>query len=214
MSLSNKRLAGLYAITDSSQKQLAREIELALKGGASIIQYRDKSSDKEKRTAEATELLALCKKHSACFIINDDVSLAREIGANGVHLGQDDLDITSAREQLGDSAIIGISCYNSIDLAIAAQDAGADYVAFGRFFPSSTKPQAVQAEISLLLEAKKTIQLPVVAIGGITPENGAALIAAGADMLAVIQGVFGQQDIRAAAEQFKKLFAMNEDSIT
>jgi thiamine-phosphate pyrophosphorylase len=208
--MNNKQLSGLYAITDSSQEQLAQDVELALKGGAHIIQYRDKSSDSHKRLAQTEKLLDLCRRHSAYLIINDDVELATTVGADGVHLGQDDLNITSAREQLGDQAIIGVSCYNRLELATAAQEAGADYVAFGRFFPSKTKPQAVQAEIELLSEAKKRLQLPIVAIGGITPENGAPLIAAGADMLAVIQGVLGQQDIRAAAEQFAKLFEQNE----
>jgi thiamine-phosphate pyrophosphorylase len=210
----DETLTGLYAITDSSQKQLVEKVELSLKGGASIIQYRDKSSDQQKRLAQANKLLELCRRHSAYLIINDDVELACAVGADGAHLGQDDIDITSAREQLGDQAIIGISCYNRLDLAIAAQGAGADYVAFGRFFPSNSKPLAVQAEIELLQEAKKRIQLPIVAIGGITPENGAPLIAAGADMLAVIQGVFGQQDIRAAAEQFEKLFEQNEGVVS
>jgi thiamine-phosphate pyrophosphorylase len=208
--MTNKLLSGLYAITDSSQEQLANEVELALKGGARIIQYRDKSPDQQKRLAQANKLLDLCRRHSAYLIINDDVELTSAVGADGVHLGQDDLDITSAREILGDQAIIGISCYNRLDLAIAAQEMGADYVAFGRFFPSSSKPEAVQAEIGLLQEAKKRLQLPIVAIGGITPENGAPLVAAGADMLAVIQGVFGQRNIRAAAEQFEKLFEQNE----
>jgi thiamine-phosphate pyrophosphorylase len=208
--MTNKLLSGLYTITDSSQEQLANEVELALKGGARIIQYRDKSPDQQKRLAQANKLLDLCRRHSAYLIINDDVELTSAVGADGVHLGQDDLDITSAREILGDQTIIGISCYNRLDLAIAAQEAGADYVAFGRFFPSSSKPEAVQAEIGLLQEAKKRLQLPIVAIGGITPENGAPLVAAGADMLAVIQGVFGQRNIRAAAEQFEKLFEQNE----
>lgn len=210
--MTNKRLSGLYAITDSSQEQLANEVELALKGGARIIQYRDKSPDQVKRLAQANKLLDLCRRHSAYLIINDDVDLASAVAADGVHLGQDDLDITSAREMLGDQAIIGISCYNRLDLAITAQEAGADYVAFGRFFPSRSKPEAVQAEIGLLQEAKKSLQLPIVAIGGITPENGAPLVVAGADMLAVIQGVFGQRNIRAAAEQFEKLFEQNEDA--
>lgn len=208
----NNRLNGLYAITDSSQEQLTHEVELALKGGARIIQYRDKSSNRQQRLTQTEKLLGLCRRHAALLLINDDVELAKTIEADGVHLGQDDLDITHAREQLGDQAIIGISCYNRLDLAITAQEAGADYVAFGRFFPSSTKPQAVKAEIDLLREAKRRLQLPIVAIGGITSENGAPLITAGADMLAVIQGVFGQQDISAAAEQLQKLFEQNEDS--
>jgi thiamine-phosphate pyrophosphorylase len=207
-----KRLTGLYAITNSSQARLTHQVELALEGGACIIQYRDKSTDQDRRIAEARELLELCRRHSARFIINDDTELAAAIGADGVHLGQNDLDITSARAKLGDDAIIGVSCYNRLELAINAQDAGADYVAFGRFFPSCTKPQAVQAEIGLLSAAKRALRLPIVAIGGITPENGAPLVAAGADMLAVIHGLFGQQDVRAAAEQFHKLFVQNEDS--
>jgi len=208
----NRTLSGLYAITDSSQEHLARQVELALKGGVHILQYRDKSSDQTRRLTQAKRLLDLCRKHDAIFIINDDVELAKAIGADGVHLGRDDHDIESARIALGNKAIIGLSCYDQLELAVAAQSAGADYVAFGRFFPSSTKPQAVQAEIELLSAAKSTLRIPIVAIGGITPENGAPLIDAGADMLAVIQGLFAQQDIRTAAEQFHKLFVQNEDS--
>jgi len=207
-----RTLTGLYAITDSSQNQLESKVELALKGGARILQYRDKSSDQTRRLTQAKRLLDLCRRHDAIFIINDDVELAKAIGADGVHLGRDDHDIESARIALGNEAIIGLSCYNQLDLAVSAQNAGADYVAFGRFFPSSTKPHAVQAEIELLSAAKRTLRLPIVAIGGITPENGALLIEAGADMLAVIQGLFAQQDIRTAAEQFQKLFVQNEDS--
>ncbi len=213
--MSHKKLSGLYAITSSEMAQatdLTQQVEQALKGGARIVQYRDKTTDQGRRLAETRKLLELCRRHSACFIINDDVELAAAVGADGVHLGRDDLDITSARARLGPAAIIGVSCYNQLDLAIAAQDAGVDYVAFGRFFPSTTKPQAVQAEIDLLSEAKQALQIPIVAIGGITPENSAALIEAGADMLAVVQGLFGQQDIRAAAEQFHQQFAQNEDS--
>ena len=206
---------GLYAITNSqmaAEMDLSQQVEQVLKGGAKIIQYRDKTSDHDRRLAEAKKLLDLCRRHSACFIINDDVELAAAVGADGVHLGRDDPDISSARTRLGDTAIIGVSCYNRLELAIAAQDAGVDYVAFGRFFPSSTKPQALQAETELLIQAKKALHIPIVAIGGITPENSAPLIDAGADMLAVIHGLFGQQDVRAAAEQFTQQFSQNEDS--
>ena len=205
-------LKGLYAITDSGQTDLAHQAELALKGGAHILQYRDKSSDQAKRLAQAKELLTLCRRHRAILIINDDVELAAAVNADGVHLGRDDLDISSARERLEQDAIIGVSCYNRLDLAKSAQDAGVDYVAFGRFFPSSTKPDAIQAEIELLEQAKLALHIPIVAIGGITPENSGPLIQAGADMLAVIQGLFGQKDIRATAEQFDQQFAQNEDS--
>jgi thiamine-phosphate pyrophosphorylase len=141
------------------------------------------------------------------FIVNDDAALARQSQADGVHLGREDTAPVQARARLGSRAIIGVSCYNELPRAQAAQEQGADYVAFGRFFPSRTKPQAVQAGPELLHEAKKKLRIPVVAIGGITPENGASLIAAGADALAVIEGVFGQADVRAAAERYAQLFA-------
>jgi len=211
----NKKLAGLYAITNSDMAKeidLTQQVEQALKGGANIVQYRDKTSNQSRRLAESKKLLELCRRHSACFIINDDVQLATAVAADGVHLGRDDQDIVSARALLGSDAILGVSCYNRLDLAIAAQDAGADYVAFGRFFPSNTKSQAVQAEIELLTEAKQALHIPIVAIGGITPENSAALIEAGADMLAVIQGLFGQQDVRAAAEQFNQQFSQKDSN--
>jgi len=213
--MSNRTLAGLYAITNSEMATdmgLAQQVEQALKGGANIVQYRDKTSHQSRRLAESKKLLDLCRRHSACFIINDDVELAAAVEADGVHLGRDDQDIDSARALLGNDAILGVSCYNQLDLAIAAQDAGVDYVAFGRFFPSNTKPQAVQAEIELLTEAKQALHIPIVAIGGITPENSAALIEAGADMLAVIQGLFGQQDVRAAAEQFNQHFSQKDSN--
>ncbi|MCP3670039.1 MAG: thiamine phosphate synthase [Gammaproteobacteria bacterium] len=211
--MSNRILSGLYAITDSqmgAEQDLPQLVEQALKGGAKIVQYRDKSTDHDRRQADASRLLDLCQRHSAYFIINDDVELAAAVAADGVHLGRDDSDIESARRQLGEQAIIGVSCYNRLDLATAAQDAGVDYVAFGRFFPSSTKPQAVEAEIELLIQAKQTLHIPIVAIGGITPENGASLIDAGADMLAVINGLFRQSDVRAAAEQFNQQFAQKD----
>ncbi len=209
------KLFGLYAITNSqmdTEADLHQLVEQALEGGANIVQYRDKSSDPQIRLAEANKLRDLCRRHCACFIINDDVELAAAVGADGVHLGRDDSDISAARERLGDHAIIGVSCYNQLELAIAAQDAGVDYVAFGRFFPSSTKPQAVQAETELLTRAKQALHIPIVAIGGITPENGASLIDAGADMLAVIHGLFGQKDVRAAAKQFNQQFAQKDSN--
>jgi thiamine-phosphate pyrophosphorylase len=148
----------------------------------------------------------VCRQHGVLFIINDDVTLAKETRADGVHLGREDVPLAEARKLLGTRAIIGVSCYNELARAQAAQKQGADYVAFGRFFPSRTKPQAVQANLDLLREAKRKLHIPVVAIGGITPENGASLIAAGADALAVIEGVFGQADVRAAAERYARLF--------
>lgn len=210
-----QRLRGLYAITDPNlcaDEDLARQVEAALKGGASVIQFRDKRADREIRRSLASQLLNLCRKYQALFIINDDLPLAQEIGAHGVHLGRDDADIHQARTALGEQAIIGISCYNRLELAQEAVEKGADYVAFGRFFPSQTKPEAVQATPELLRLAKRQIDRPLVAIGGITPENGAPLIEAGADMLAVIHGVFGQTDIRDACRQLTNLFEPKEKS--
>jgi thiamine-phosphate pyrophosphorylase len=200
---------GLYAIADRSYLAAAAfgpAVAAAIAGGAHLIQYRDKQSDAATRTRLAQELNALCRAHGVLFLINDDVALAGTVGAAGVHLGRDDPAIGPARAALGPAAIIGVSCYNELDRARAAQAAGADYVAFGRFFPSRTKPQAVAAGLELLRAARAELRIPIVAIGGITPENGGSLIDAGADALAVIEGVFGQPDIRAAAARYARLF--------
>lgn len=201
-------LSGLYAITDSSlshDNKLIPAVSEAIAGGARVIQYRDKSNDQARRLDEAKQLLQLCRQHYITLIINDDVALAAEIGADGVHLGRDDDNIDAARQQLP-AGIIGVSCYNDWQRAQAATQAGADYIAFGAFYPSTTKPDAPQAEPGLLRRVKQELNIAVVAIGGITAENGAPLIAAGADMLAVVQGVFGQPDIRQAAKQYAQLF--------
>jgi thiamine-phosphate pyrophosphorylase len=203
------RLAGLYAIADTQYLDDARLIEAvtqAIAGGARVIQYRDKQHTAAKRMQQAKELAALCRQQGALFIVNDDVALAKQAQADGVHLGREDAAIAQAREQLGPRAIVGVSCYNELARAEVAEKQGANYIAFGRFFPSRTKPQAVQANTDLLREARKKLHIPVVAIGGVTPENGASLIAAGADALAVIEGVFGQADVRAAAQRYAHLF--------
>jgi thiamine-phosphate pyrophosphorylase len=203
------RIAGLYAIADTQYLDDTRLIDAvaqAIAGGARVIQYRDKKHAAVERTRQASELAKLCRQQGALFIVNDDVTLAKEIQADGVHLGREDASLAQARAQLGPQAIIGVSCYNELARAETAEKQGADYVAFGRFFPSRTKPQAVQAGLELLREAKRKLHIPIVAIGGITPENGAALIAAGADALAVIEGVFGQADIRGAAQRYVRLF--------
>src|SRR5512138_2474668 len=195
---------GLYAITDSNliaSEQMIQAVASAIQGGAMMIQYRNKGSDESYRQWEAQDLVNLCRPLGVPLIINDDIKLAQVVRAHGVHLGKDDPHISEARAALGPAAIIGVSCYNDIECAVAAEKAGADYVAFGSFFSSSTKPKAVHADITLLCEAKKRLKIPLVAIGGITADNGAQLIAAGADLLAVINGVFGQGDIRAAAER-------------
>ncbi len=201
---------GLYVITTTgapSPQALIAGVEQAILGGAVAVQYRNKSTEQERRKEEAGLLLALCRHHHVPLIINDDVALARSAGADGVHLGRDDWDAIAARQVLGPTATIGVSCYNVPELALRAQHAGADYVAFGRFFPSRTKPNAVQATLGMLTRVRPALVLPVVAIGGVTPENGRAVLAAGADLLAVIDGVLGQADPQAAARGYADLFA-------
>ena len=169
-----------------------------------VIQYREKRPAVADSLAE--QLLSLCKKHSIPLIINDNIDLALRIGADGVHLGKEDCNIKLAREQLGDNAIIGISCYNHLELAIAAAKKGANYVAFGRFFPSNSKPLASPAEVQTLRKAQHKLQIPIVAIGGILPENGGQLLESGADLLAVIGGIF-DQDPEQSAKKFLHLFS-------
>lgn len=208
---------GLYAITDSTlipAAELVARVAQVIAGGATVIQYREKQLAAAERHSQAAALVELCRAHTIPLLINDDVELAAAVGAAGVHLGRDDTDIRSARERLGAHAIIGISCYNSLQRARTAAVAGADYVAFGRFFPSRTKPQAVQAAAPLLEQARRELELPLVAIGGITPENGATLVAAGANLLAVIHGVFGQPNVQAAAQRYKQLFDVKSKTKT
>lgn len=197
---------GLYAITQTENKtsaDIVNDVAAAIKGGACIIQYRDKTSTDVLDTAK--QLAALCQVRQVPLIINDDVELALAVKADGVHLGRDDGHILPAREKLGAGAIIGVSCYNSIERAQLAQEQGASYVAFGRFFPSGSKPLAAPAEVSTLTTAKQYIQIPIVAIGGILPDNGGQLLEAGADILAVIGGIFDRQP-EQSARAYQALF--------
>ncbi len=200
---------GLYAITDDrpvADVDLTRAVEAAIVGGARLIQYRDKSAAASSRRRQAGLLAELCRRHGVPLIVNDDVELAAASGAAGVHLGKDDSAPEAARTRLGADAIIGVSCYNRLDLALAARERGADYVAFGSVYPSPTKPAAPRADLALLREARRRLDLPVVAIGGITPDNASPLVAAGVDWLAVISGVFGQPDVAAAARAYAALY--------
>jgi thiamine-phosphate pyrophosphorylase len=203
--------SGLYAITQTDNKSadtIINEVGLALKGGAAVVQYRDKTSHNKHDLG--SELLKICHHHNVPLIINDDIELAVNLGADGVHLGKDDGYIAEARNRLGANAIIGISCYNSVERALAMQDQGATYVAFGRFFPSSSKPLAAPAELSTLHEAKALLKIPLVAIGGILPENGLQLLQAGADLLAVIGGIF-DEDPEQSAKKYRSLFNKETD---
>lgn len=200
--------SGLYAITPETADtaRLLAQVEAALTGGAAVVQYRDKSDDVARRHEQASELLTLCQRFNAPLIINDDLRLADLCGADGVHLGRDDGSVAKARVILGPDKFIGVSCYQSLDLARTAQGEGADYVAFGSFYPSSTKPQAPLAELALLHAARAAIYVPIVVIGGITRANALALLDGGADSLAVLTALFDAPDVRAAAHAFNQLF--------
>lgn len=197
---------GLYAVTDGPRPDLLAAAAAALRGGAVMLQYRDKSSDATRRLDEARALLALCRRHAALLVINDDVELALAVGAQAVHLGEDDAGVAQARALLGPEAVIGVSCYDDLARARRLAEAGADYLAFGAFFPSPTKPAARRAGLDLLRDSAG-LGLPRVAIGGISADNAAPLVAAGADYLAVISAVFGADDIAAAAARIDALFS-------
>lgn len=205
-------IAGLYAIADTDylpEQRLLEAVGQAIMGGARIVQYRDKSTSAGRRRRQAQRLSALCRTHNVVFVVNDDVALAETVGA-GVHLGREDTDPRQARARLGPGAIIGVSCYNEVPRAISAQAQNCSYVAFGSFFSSPTKPGAVSADATLLHSARGAVDIPIVAIGGITPENGGRLIEAGADALAVIAGLFGTTDIAGAARRYAALFAEHD----
>ncbi|TAN16205.1 MAG: thiamine phosphate synthase [Rhodanobacter sp.] len=201
---------GLYAITDGPRDDLLAVVAQALAGGARLLQYRDLSDDAARRHAEATALMQLCRTHHVPLIIDHDIALAQAVGADGVHLGKDDDDPAAVRAVLGEHAIVGVSCYGSLPRAQAAARAGASYVSFGAFFPSPTKPLAARVPIDLLRQSA-ALGVPRVAIGGITPDNGASLVEAGADYLAAITAVFAAPDVRAAAQHFADLYPSDRE---
>lgn len=187
------RLQGLYAITDNHltpTPYLIERTEQALRGGVRILQYRDKTTNKQKRRDEALALKALCAQYQCTFIINDDVELCMEVKADGVHLGVTDANIHTARQQLGNNVIIGATCHGSLDLAHKAVASGADYVAFGRFYSSTTKPNAEAADLQSIRNGLAKLNVPAVAIGGITLSKADELLEAGFSMLAVIEDIF------------------------
>lgn len=204
-------LRGLYAITDSqllAGDRLLPWVEAALAGGARLLQYRDKSRDAAQRLDEASQLQALCQQYDVQLLINDDLPLAARLGV-GVHLGRDDGCLREARQQLGPQAIIGATCHASLEHAEQAIADGASYIAFGRFFQSSTKPGAPAATAELLQQARARFAVPIVAIGGITLDNAPSLLASGADLLAVIHGLFGADsaaEVQRRAQAFNELF--------
>ncbi|WP_300730245.1 thiamine phosphate synthase [Pseudomonas sp.] len=206
------KLRGLYAITDSAllTGKFLPYVEAALDGGLTLLQYRDKSGDEARRLREAEALQGLCERYKAHLIINDDAELAARLGV-GVHLGQTDGPLTPARALLGAKAIIGSTCHSQLELAEQATREGASYVAFGRFFNSSTKPGAPTATLDVLDQARKQLDLPICVIGGITLDNAAPLVEHGADLLAVVHGLFGAEstrDVTRRARAFNDLLSL------
>lgn len=209
-------ISGLYAITPdmADTASLVKMVQQVLAGGARLIQYRSKTDDNALRLEQAHALAHLCRRFHVSFIVNDYPDLAMEVAADGVHLGRDDAAISEARRDLGPEKIIGVSCYNRLEHAVEAEQQGADYVAFGAFFASVTKPGAVPAPAGLLCDAQRKLHIPIVAIGGITPKNSLELIGHGADMLAVSNALFYDCNIQAAAESFSGLFKQRQSSIS
>lgn len=200
---------GLYLLTpDEPDTACLRARVAAVIGEASLLQYRNKAASRALRLAQARVLLPLCRQAGVPLLVNDDIDVAAEAGADGVHLGEHDGALALARQALGEAAIIGASCYNDLERAQLAAASGADYIAFGAFHASATKPGARRAEPALL-RAAASLGLPRVAIGGITPDNGPALVQAGADLLAVVSGVFDAPDPAAAARAYRACFAQN-----
>lgn len=197
-------LDGLYLVTDTTlcrKKGIEQVVLAALNGGVRIVQYRDKTDDHERRKHEASALAGICSDFDAVFLVNDDVELAAEASADGVHLGKADTSIETARNTLGDRAVIGVSCYNEFSRAQSAQRAAADYVAFGSVFPSPTKPYAPRAPLDIFEQARAQLDIPVCAIGGIDSGNIAEVAAAGAHMFAVVSALLDATDITGKARE-------------
>ena len=205
-------ISGVYAITpelEDTARLLAR-VSAALAGGIRLIQYRNKTGSARLRRSQCEAMLESVRAVDGTFIINDDAQLAADVGAHGVHLGRDDATIAQARRLLGPDRIIGVSCYNSLDRAREQERAGADYVAFGSFYPSVTKPDAVAASLDLLSSARTQLTVPVVAIGGIDRSNAVRLLDGGADAVAVLSALFSVDDTEQEARAFTRLQAQRK----
>lgn len=207
------KVNGLYAVTPelTDTDLLSRRVESAVRGGARFVQYRSKLAPRPLRIGQLKRLIPICRRGGASLIVNDDAEMAYEVGADGVHLGIDDAGVAAARRLLGAGRWIGISCYNDLQRARDAVEAGADYVAFGSFFPSTTKPGAARATLELLSQARREIALPIVAIGGIDAGNAGPLIRAGADAVAVVSALFDAVDVEAEARRLCALFSCTSD---
>ncbi|MFZ9194766.1 MAG: thiamine phosphate synthase [Burkholderiales bacterium] len=207
----NSKIAGLYAITPdlADTDDLLYRVRAAIAGGSRVVQYRNKTADPQLRLTQARALQALCAARGVPLIINDHLDVALAVDSAGLHLGGDDGDIAAARARLGAGKLLGASCYDRLELAEAALAAGADHIAFGSFFASSVKPNAVRPPLDLVTRAKKRFNVPVVGIGGITPSNAPQLIRAGIDAVAIISAVFAAPDIEATAREFQSLFELH-----
>lgn len=203
------KIAGLYAITPDLEDtaSLCQMVEASIWGGASVVQYRNKVANQALRFAQASALLPICRQHQIPFIINDHLDLFLALGADGLHIGGADGDISATKQRIGEHKILGVSCYTDFANAEKAEKAGADYVAFGACFPSNTKPHAPRAELTLFAQAK-ALSIPCVAIGGITLDNADSVIKAGASAIAVIGELFNRdlEETKTVAQQFSSLF--------
>jgi thiamine-phosphate pyrophosphorylase len=203
------KLRGLYVITDTKlipRQRFVETVEAAVRGGATMVQLREKDTPRAETVRLGRELLAVTRRYGALLIINDHPSVAQEIGADGAHVGREDPPVAEARALLGPQAIIGASCYGDVARAVAAERDGADYVAFGTPFPSPTKTKRTDISLEIFRQAKQCVKVPVFAIGGITLDNARQVIDAGADGIAVVSGVFGATDVEAAARALARLF--------
>ena len=207
--MNRTRINGIYAITPEMEDtdQLVAKVAAALAGGIRLIQYRNKKGSAQLRRHQCEALSECVRTVNATLIINDDSQLASDVRAHGVHLGKDDATVAQARRVLGPGKIVGVSCYNDLARAREQEEAGADYVAFGSFFPSVTKPNAVAASLDLLFEARSRLKVPVVAIGGIDRNNAPALLEGGADAIAVLSALFSVEDVEQEARAFARLSA-------
>ena len=201
-------IKGLYAITPdiADTSLLLQKVEAALQGGINVLQYRNKAASHKLQSQQARAILPLCRQYNVPLIINDSVKLCLTLDADGVHLGADDGNLSEVRVRIGNDKILGASCYNRFDLALSAQQAGANYVAFGACFASETKPNAPVAGLDLFVKAKNELNIPAVAIGGITLQNAPSVIHAGAKAIAVINAIFNANDVKLASQQFSLLF--------
>ena len=207
--MSSLKISGLYAITPdlNHTNDLLNKTRQVLEGGVKLVQYRNKSANDSLRREQAKLLLPLCREHNALLIINDHLEIAIEIDADGVHVGKNDVPVSAAKNLLGHNKIVGTSCYNQLDLAMQAQKDGADYIAFGAFFSSLTKPNAVSVSISLVNQAQKELSIPIVGIGGIQLANARIVIQSGCAAIAVCHDLFQAENIKATAEHYVQLFA-------